>query len=100
MTLTFQKLLYLLQWKPFKYEKNAFYFILKALFVFKMFKCLSRLFGHVKNVLIRKIRLISTFLMSQPCKQTITIHMLLNISRSKGNQNVKFSQIIEYSKRK
>ena len=27
--------------------KNAFYFILKALFVSEMFKLLSRLFGHV-----------------------------------------------------
>ena len=32
---------------PFKMMKNAFYFILKALFVLKIFKFLSRLFGHV-----------------------------------------------------
>ena len=32
---------------PLKMMKNAFYFILKALFVFKLFKFLSRLFGHV-----------------------------------------------------
>ena len=44
----------------------AFYFILKALFVFKMFKVLS-CFDHVeKNGLIRKIRLISKFMMTQP----------------------------------
>ena len=30
-----------------KMMKNAFYFILKALFIRKIFKCLSRLFGHV-----------------------------------------------------
>ena len=30
-----------------KMMKNAFYFILKALFVLKIFKFLSRLFGHV-----------------------------------------------------
>ena len=29
--------------------KNAFYFILKTLFVLKMFKFLSRNFGHVKK---------------------------------------------------
>ena len=29
--------------------KNAFYFILKALFVLKIFKCFSWLFGHVEN---------------------------------------------------
>ena len=32
---------------PLKLMKNAFYFILKAPFVLKIFKFLSRLFGHV-----------------------------------------------------
>ena len=32
--------------------KNAFYFILKSLFVLKIFKFLSWLFGHVKKMLI------------------------------------------------
>ena len=32
---------------PLKMMKNAFYFILKALFVHKIFKFLSRLFGYV-----------------------------------------------------
>ena len=32
---------------PLKMMKNALYFILKALFVLKIFKFLSRLFGHV-----------------------------------------------------
>ena len=32
---------------PLKMMKNAFYFILKAPFVLKLFKFLSRLFGHV-----------------------------------------------------
>ena len=31
---------------PLKIMKNAFYFILKALFILKIFKFLSRLFGH------------------------------------------------------
>ena len=34
-------------------------------------------------------------MMSQPGKQTITIHTLPNISRSKGNQTIKFDQLIE-----
>ena len=29
--------------------KNAFYFILKGLFILKIFKFLSRLFGHVEK---------------------------------------------------
>ena len=32
---------------PLEMMKNAFYFIVKALFVLKIFKFLSRLFGHV-----------------------------------------------------
>ena len=37
---------------------------------------------------------------SQPGKQTITIHILPNISRSKSNQTIKFGQSIKYNKRK
>ena len=36
---------------------------------------------------------------SQPGKQTITIHILPTISRSKDNQTVKFGQLIEYNMR-
>ena len=32
---------------PLKMMKNAFYFILKAIFILKIFKFLSQLFGHV-----------------------------------------------------
>ena len=41
-----KKMFYLLQWKPFRNDKNAFYLILKAFFVLKILKFLSRLFGH------------------------------------------------------
>ena len=33
---------------------------------------------------------------SRPGKQTIAIHALPNISRIKGNQTMKFDQLIEY----
>ena len=36
---------------------------------------------------------------SQPCEQTITIHILPNISQSKGNQTLKFGEVIEYNNR-
>ena len=36
---------------------------------------------------------------SQPWKQTVAIHILLNISRSKGNQTKKFGQLTEYKTR-
>ena len=46
--------------------KSAFYFILKALFVLKIFNFLSLLFGHVeKNGLVRKLSLISKFMTLQ-----------------------------------
>ena len=34
---------------PLKIMRNTFYFILKALFVLKIFKSLSWLFGHVRK---------------------------------------------------
>ena len=36
---------------------------------------------------------------SQPGLETIAIHVLPNISQSKDNQPIKFSQLIEYNKR-
>ena len=39
-------------------------------------------------------------MMPQPGKQTIAIHILLNISRSKSNQSMKLGQSIEYNMRK
>ena len=45
---------------------NAFYFMLKALFVLKIFKLSSLLFCHVENGWIRKMRLISKCMTSQP----------------------------------
>ena len=36
---------------------------------------------------------------SQPGKQTITIDILPNISRNKGNPIMKFGQLMEYNKK-
>ena len=36
---------------------------------------------------------------SQPGQKTVTIHILLNISRSKDNQTMKLSQLIVYNMR-
>ena len=38
-------------------------------------------------------------MMSQPGLQTIALDILPNISRSKGNQAMKFGQLIEYNMR-
>ena len=51
-----------------------------------------------KNGLIRKIRLTSKLMTSQPGLQAIAIHILPNISQSKGNETMKFGQLIEYNK--
>ena len=92
--------LYLLQCKPFKNDEKCFLFHLKSsfcsqdnyIFVLTFWSC-------SRNGLIRKIRLISKFLTLQPGWQTITIYILSNISRSKGNQILKLSQVIEYKNR-
>ena len=85
-------------WNPFKNEK-CLLFHLKSSYLFKIFKFSSQLFGHVKNGLVEKIRLISKFMTSQPGKQTIAIHISPYISRSKSNQTMKFGQLIEYNMR-
>ena len=38
------------------------------------------------------------FLTSQPGQETISIHILPNISRGKGEQVIKFGQVIENNK--
>ena len=49
--------------------------------------------------MIRKIRLISKGMTSQSGYQTIAIHKLPDISRSKSNQTMKIGQVIEHNKR-
>ena len=82
-----------------KIMKNAFYFTLKALFVLKIFKFLSWLFGHVSKRLDLKDMVNSksydvTVWLTNNCNT----HMP-TISRSKGNQTMKFGQLIEYNMR-
>ena len=47
--------------------------------------------------MMRKTNLISKFMTSQTGKQTVTIHILLNISRSKYNETMKSGQLIKYN---
>ena len=85
---------------PLKMMKNAFYFILKALFVEKIFKFFAMTFWSCrKNGSIRKVRLISKSLTSRRGKQTIEVHILSNFWRSKGNQAMNFGQLIGYNMR-
>ena len=43
------------------------------------------------------IKLISKFTMSKHGKEIMAIHILPNTSRSKGNQAIKFGQLIKYN---
>ena len=70
----------------------------QQLFSFYLNFCLDFLVME-QNGLIRKIRLISNFMTSKPGQQTIVIHILPNISRSKGNQTIKLDQLIECNMR-
>ena len=72
--------------------KNAFYFTLKALFVHKIFKCLSRLFGYVEKRLDWKHQV--NFKIYNVTTR-LTIICKTNISRSKGSQAMKFGQLTE-----
>ena len=61
--------------------------MLKAFFSAKYLKFCSNLLGHVGKRLDNKDKI----------KQIITAHILPIISRSKGNQTMKFGQLIEYN---
>ena len=61
--------------------RNSFYFILKAIFVFKIFKFFAITFWY-KGKCNLKIHDAATWL----------IHLLHNIARSKGNQKIKLGQ--------
>ena len=81
-----------------KMMKNYFYFGLKSLFLLKIYK-LSWLFGHVEKRFHEKDRWMSKFMTPQLGKQRIATNILSNISRSKGNQTIKFGQLIEHNMR-
>ena len=84
---------------PLKTKKNAIYFMSKALFALKIFRFLSARFDHVEKQVVGKVKLISKFMTSHSGKQTVAMHTLPNISRSKNNQTVKFGLLIEYNMR-
>ena len=70
--------------------------------LFSFLRYLSLCLGFLvmqQTGLIRKIRYLSNFMTSQPGLQAIVIHILPNISRSKGNQTMKFGQLIECNMR-
>ena len=90
-----KNLCYFLDWKPFQNDEKWFLFHLKSFFRPQDISVFAMTFWSCrKNSLIRKIRLTSKFMMLQPGLQTIAIRILLNISQSKGNQTMKFGQLL------
>ena len=69
-----------------KVMKNAFYFILKALFILEILSFLAWLFGFVEKWLDKKAMVNFKFMAPYTGQQIITIHLIPNISRSKGNE--------------
>ena len=80
-----------------KVTKNDFYLTLKILFVLKTSVLFLDFFVIQRNSVVRKIKLISKFMTSQPGKQTIAIHILCNISGREDNQRPRPGQLIEYN---
>ena len=75
--------------------ENAVYFTSKALFVLKMFKFLSWLFGQAAKRLDKKDKINFKF-----CDVTVWLTnncntLIAQYWRSKGNQTMKFGQLIE-----
>ena len=78
---------------PFKNDEKCFLFHHKSFFRSQDMYVFVKIFWSCgKKDLIRKMR-------SQPGQQTIAIHILPNISRSKVNQTVKLDQLIEYNEK-
>ena len=83
--------------RSLKMMKNAFYFILKAVFVLKIVKFFVMTFWSSReNGFIRKLRLTARFMTW--FTNNYNTHSA-NISRNKSNQTMKFDQSIEYNKR-
>ena len=82
---------------PLKLMKNAFYFTVKAVFVLKIFKFLPWFFGHIEKRLDQKDKANFKILTPQSGQQTITVHILPNMSRNKGNQTINFGQLIKHN---
>ena len=80
-----------------KLMKNAFYFTLKALFVLKIFRFFLDFLVMYRNGLIKMIKLISNFFTAWLTNYRNT--HIANISRSKGNQTMKFGLLIQCNMR-
>ena len=89
---------------PLNIIKNAFYFMSKVLFVLEVFKFLSWHYDYIEKRLDKKAKVnFKIHDITDRTKSNVTagqkafaIHILTNISRSKGNQIKKLGQLIDY----
>ena len=82
-----------------KTVRNAFYYTWKALFVLKIIKFLSWLFGRIEKWLDSKDNVNFKFYGFTTLKQIIAIQILPNILRINGNQTMQFGQLVEHNMR-
>ena len=82
-----------------KMTKNAFYFTSKYLKIFKIINFLFWLFGHVAKRFHQKDKVNFKFCDVTASSTKSVIHILLSILRKKGNQTMKFGQLIQYNMR-
>ena len=83
-------------WNPFKIDEKCFSFYVKTLFVLKIFKFFSWLFVHGAKRLGKKDKVNFKFSdVTAWLTNNRDTYILPNISRSKGNQTMKFGQLIE-----
>ena len=90
-----KKCVYLLQWKSLKNDKKLFLFHVNRFLFLRYINFCPAFLVMWEN--IRKLRLISKLMTSQPGKQTISMHILPNISI--GNTTTKFDHLIEFNVR-
>ena len=84
---------------PLQMLENSFFFILKSLSVFKIFKFLSWLFRHVEKWLDWKYKF--NFLSYDVTKREANkckTHIVQYLTK-KSNQKMKFGQLMEYNMR-
>ena len=77
--------------------KNAFISPVKLFSFRRYLKFCSDFFGHVGKRLNEKAKVNFKVYDFIHWELIITIHALPNISRSKGNQEMKFCQLVEYN---
>ena len=84
---------------PSKMMKNVFYFILKALFILKILNFCLDILGMQKKRLDQKDKVnFEIYDVAAWLTKNYNTHML-NISRIKDNQMMKFGQLIKHPKR-